>query len=262
MQGLQLLIKDNFMRPEGINDFDVMRAIRYIPTNLVTHHCEVAILKFILESSGNNQHCWYAIDQIASILRYSRSSIQRHTRSLIKKNLLFVKYPEKQGRGTANIYSVNYELILTLGFPNKKPVDNCEKRVSERPPSEEKGVRETPERGSERPPKKAIQESKKEKKEKPSFFSGFEKRKANPKQELKSTIPWRQQETYSPNAEKPSPLLEPEPRFRVVKFKEIPEPLRKILAVIVKTSIKKEEPQRGLKEKEALETLRKRLYGQ
>jgi AraC-like DNA-binding protein len=119
-------------RPKGINDLQVLWAIRDISSDLITFE-ERGLLWALLSIIGNRESTWYSIDQLSKLLGCSSRFLQYKFKSLEKLNLIQVKRPSCNGRGYANEYSLNYYEIL-----------DQQKGAQNAPISKEKGASDAP----------------------------------------------------------------------------------------------------------------------
>jgi hypothetical protein len=120
------------MRPKNVNDLQILWAIRDIPADLITFE-ERSILNLLLSIIGNNEYCYYSLDELVEKFGASYSTFKRLLKSLTSKKFIQTIRPEKQGRGQNNHYILNYEVIL-----------NTAKGVYETPLLIQKEVYETP----------------------------------------------------------------------------------------------------------------------
>jgi hypothetical protein len=104
------------MRPQGVNDLQVLWAIRDIPTSLITFE-QRSLLYYFLSVLGNYEKCYYSISQLAKNTGMSKRWLTYRLKELEESKFLNINRPCNQGRGMANEYTLNYSLILQ--FLNK-----------------------------------------------------------------------------------------------------------------------------------------------
>ena len=120
------------MRPEGINDLQVMWAIRDIPADIITPN-ERLLLFILVTTIGNKGSCYDSVSDFANKTGLSERTIQYGLKSLSNKKLIKIKAPKLNGRGYANEYFLNYFAIL-----------GHSERVQDLHPSMEKGAGAAP----------------------------------------------------------------------------------------------------------------------
>jgi DNA-binding MarR family transcriptional regulator len=172
------------MRPEGVNDLEVIWAIRNIPQSIISKANELCLLFLFVSIIGNRPSCWYNLDQLSEKARLSKNTLKKVLKSLLDKNLISIKKPEKYGRGISSEYTLNYQKILNA---SKTPVDNSEQKGSNSDAFNEERDQNLNKKESNSDPLERYKERHKEKRgEKPSFFPSVQQPKPKRKITRKS----------------------------------------------------------------------------
>lgn len=101
------------MRPKGVNDLQVMWAVRDIPSFLITFD-QKSILLLFLSVIGNREYCDYSLPELCEIFSIKRTRLKSII-NFLDKRFLIIERSRLKGRSNTNQYRLDYRAILYCG---------------------------------------------------------------------------------------------------------------------------------------------------